>query len=376
MFTFVIANFEIIMTTKEYSNYKQEKISGRYITLKNIEPLLKDIASFFEVTELGKSFLQKHIYKVKIGTGKKRILIWSQMHGNETTGTKAIFDLFNFFKAPKTQKRLRDQILETCTLIVIPILNPDGAKKFTRVNAQEIDLNRDAVDLKAPESILLNTLLHDFKPHYCFNLHDQRPIFSVGVESNPATISFLAPSINEERTVTDKRKETMQVIVAMKKMLEKHIPNQIGRYTDEFYPTATGDNFQKAGFNTILIEAGHYNGDYSREKTREYNFLALLSGIKEISMPKKYNYESYFKIPNNEKKYFDSIYENVILKGKKNKIGVFLKIILFNESIKFIPAYKILNNSDRFSADTIFSKELEFTNIEEFKSYVSIKKME
>lgn len=376
MFTFVIANFKIIMTTKEYSNYKQKNFSGRYITLKNIEPLLKDISNFFEVTELGESFLQKPIYKVKIGTGKKRILIWSQMHGNETTGTKAVFDLFNFLKAPKSQKKLRDQILEACTLIVIPMLNPDGAKKFTRVNAQEIDLNRDAVALKAPESILLNTILHDFRPHYCFNLHDQRPIFSVGVDSFPATISFLAPSIDAERTVTDKRKETMQVIVAMHKVLEARIPNQIGRYTDEFYPTATGDNFQKAGFNTILIEAGHYKGDYSREKTREYNFLALLSGIKEISMPKNYNYESYFKIPNNEKKYFDSIYENIILGGKRNKIGVFLKIILFNEKIKFVPIHKILNNFDSFNADVIISNCLKFKNIEEFKGYVSTKLVE
>ena len=57
----------------------------------------------------------------------------------------------------------------------------------------------------------------------------------------------------------------MNVIVAMNSMLQKIIPNFVGRYTDEFYPTATGDNFQKLGYNTILIESGHYPNDYQRE---------------------------------------------------------------------------------------------------------------
>ena len=67
----------------------------------------------------------------------------------------------------------------------------------------------------------------------------------------------------------------MNVIVAMNNLLQKVIPNHIGRYTDEFYPTATGDNFQKLGFNTILIEAGHYPDDYDREEVRKFNFLHL-----------------------------------------------------------------------------------------------------
>ena len=39
----------------------------------------------------------------------------------------------------------------------------------------------------------------------------------------------------------------MDVIVAMNDLLQQMIPNHVGLYTDEFYPTATGDNFQKLG---------------------------------------------------------------------------------------------------------------------------------
>ena len=65
----------------------------------------------------------------------------------------------------------------------------------------------------------------------------------------------------------------------MNALLEKIIPGHIGRYTDEFYPTATGDNFQKLGHNTILIEAGHYYNDYERDVVRKFNFYALLQGV-------------------------------------------------------------------------------------------------
>ena len=59
------------------------------------------------------------------------------------------------------------------------MLNPDGAEAYTRVNAQGIDLNRDVIDVKALESQVLQQVLKKVNPQYCFNLHDQRTIFSV-----------------------------------------------------------------------------------------------------------------------------------------------------------------------------------------------------
>jgi len=100
----------------------------------------------------------------------------------------------------------------------------------------------------------------------------------------------------------------MNVIVAMNKLLQKIIPDHIGRYTDEFYPTATGDTFQKLGYNTILIEAGHFPKDYDREETRKFNFFALVQGIYHIASASEYNeYLPYFEIPNNQKNFFDII---------------------------------------------------------------------
>ncbi|QTE23137.1 M14 family zinc carboxypeptidase [Polaribacter cellanae] len=289
-----------------YQNEKESTLSGKWITYKDIENLFKKYQPTFEVTQIGTSEEEKPIQQLKIGTGSKKILLWSQMHGNESTGTKALFDLFNCFLNNREEL---STILKACTLVFIPMLNPDGAQVYTRINANGIDLNRDAVDKKAKESKLLRKILEEFNPQFCFNLHDQRTIFNVEGTKNPATISFLAPSEEVTRSLTKGRTETMNVIVAMNKMLQNVIPNYVGRYTDEFYPTATGDNFQKLGFNTILIESGHFPNDYIREESRKYTFFSILQGIYHIATAINFNlYKEYFSIPNNNKIFYDVIH--------------------------------------------------------------------
>lgn len=360
------------MNLKDYKLYKELSLYGRHIAFDSLQPLLNNLN--FENTTIGYSYLNKPIHKIKLGTGKTKVLIWTQMHGNESTGTKAIFDLLNFFDKPLKKVNLRDRILNECTIIIVPMLNPDGAEKYTRVNAQNIDLNRDAVDLKAPESKLLNSLIIKFKPSYCFNLHDQRPIFSVGKKNLSATLSFLAPSEDVDRKLTSGRIKSMKVIVAMNNMLQKYIPNQIGRYTDEFYPTATGDNFQKAGFNTVLIEAGHYKYDYQREKTRGFNFLALIFGLESIANDtKRVDYKDYFKIPNNEKKYFEYLLNNSVLKLKKIKIGVYLEDKLVDGKIVFTKNYQVLPFKTPIYSNKIIHKRLVFSEEEDIVFYINNK---
>lgn len=290
-----------------YKEQKEKLLFGKWITFKDIKKLFEKHSTIFKITEIGTSEENRPIVSLKIGTGKKKILLWSQMHGNESTGTRALFDLFNCFT--NTSEVCLNKILEECTLLFIPMLNPDGSQAYTRVNVNNVDLNRDAVTRAAKESKLLRSILEDFNPQFCFNLHDQRTIFGVEGTKNPATISFLAPSEEETRAITKGRKETMNVIVAMNTLLQSMIPNYIGRYTDEFYPTATGDNFQKLGFNTILIESGHFPYDYNREEARKFTFFSILQGIYHIAITSDFSsFQSYFDIPNNQKIFYDVIH--------------------------------------------------------------------
>ncbi len=290
-----------------FNKEKETALFGRWIRLADITPVILKHEKNTSVKQIGFSEQQRPIYSIQLGTGKKKILIWSQMHGNESTGTKVIFDLLNTLtqsEAPCIQ-----QILNTCTLQIIPMLNPDGAEVYTRVNSKKVDLNRDAVERSAIESKILRNALDTFQPDFSFNLHDQRTIFGVEGTTKPATISFLAPSEDVDRALTAGRIQTMNIIVAMNNLLQQVIPNGVGRYTDEFYPTATGDNFQKLGYNTVLIEAGHYPNDYEREMTRKYHFFALLQGIYHIAMNDDYtSYKRYFDIPNNVKNFYDVVH--------------------------------------------------------------------
>lgn len=348
-----IYNTQLSGIVKEYAAIKNDLLFGRYITYKNIEPVLQQLESEFKINILGASNLCQPIPLVELGNGPIKILMWSQMHGNESTTTKAVFDLLNAFRAENGINVL-DNILESCTIKLIPMLNPDGAAAYTRVNANNIDLNRDAKNLMEPESKLLKEVFEQFQPDFCFNLHDQRTIFSAGSTNNPATLSFLTPSSDPDRTITPQREVSMQIIASIAQDLKAYLPNNIGRYDDSFNINCTGDSFQSAGVPTILFEAGHFPGDYEREKTREFVFLALVSALKAISTNSysKIAAQAYFELPENEKLFNDVILRSAKLNNFETDIAIQFKEEVKNGKVSFVPiiekiAHKISNYGHR-----------------------------
>ena len=353
-----------------FNSNKENSLIGKWIRLKDIEPLLKLNSEKYIIKKIGNSFLKKPIYSVTLGKGAIKILMWTQMHGNEATATKVVFDLLNVFSNKDTPAHILE-ILNLCTIKIIPILNPDGALAYTRVNAQQIDLNRDAVALKAPESRILRTVLTKFNPDFCFNLHDQRNIYSVAKTRQPASISFLSPSTERLKKLTPTRIRAMSIICTMFKALKSDLPNCVSRYNDEFYPNATGDNFQKDGYCTILVEAGHIKDDYNREKVRYYYFKAILTGLLSIANKSYINENSYAKIPQNNTYYLDVIYNNVILKGKNISVGILYIENIYKNKVKKTPSIKKYGDLSNYGANTIIdSKGIKINSINEFLSKI------
>ena len=292
-----------------FSQFTESNLHGRYITNQHIEPLLER-DSIGKVDKIGLSVQKKPIFQIFFGTGKTKILFWSQMHGNESTATKALFDLFNFLNSDHEAAK---NILEKYSLCFIPILNPDGAKNYTRENADGADLNRDFTLFTQPESKILFDAFMRFKPEYCFNLHDQRTIFGAGNTGFPATISFLAPAFDDERNYNESRKRAVCVINTMNEVLQNLIPNQVGRFDDKFNLNCAGDRFQSESAATILIEAGHFANDYNREITRKYFFISLVAALQADSEAdfNDSDIQEYLNIPQNKIVFYDFVYKNI-----------------------------------------------------------------
>ncbi len=335
---------------KWFSTYKESLLFGRYIHLDTITPLIDNLSSINEVLvrQLGTSENDAPIHLIRLGNGTKKLLYWSQMHGNESTTTKAIFDFIKLLV--DSTNEIAVNLLDNCTFYIIPMLSPDGAKAYTRLNYNQVDLNRDAQNKTQKESIVLSDIIREIQPDYAFNLHGQRTIFSAGNTNHSATVSFLSPAANKKRTVTHCRKIAMEIIAEMNTVLQQYIPDSVGRYDDGFNINCVGDTLSDMDIPTILFEAGHYKNDYNREKTREYIFYALITSANYISSTviKGDAYQAYFDIPENEKCFYDIIIRDVILDKKEVDIAIQYTEELFENDIKFIPKIVKIANLKNF----------------------------
>jgi Zinc carboxypeptidase len=334
-----------------FLQFKEQSIQGRYLTLEMILPILKRHNTNNQLKHVGNSVQQKPIYTYQIGTGKTKIFLWSQMHGNESTTTKALLDFINFLNS---DTELAKMLLEDFTFLAIPILNPDGAELYTRENANKVDLNRDSQDLTQPESNTLRGVFELFQPDYCFNLHDQRTIFGVADTGKPATVSFLAPSYNEARDINTTRLKAINVITNINKVLQNYIPGQVGRFDDSFNINCIGDTFQFLGVPTILFEAGHFADDYQREETRKYIFISLLASFTTLFENDVVDNEinQYLNIPQNKVVFYDFIYKNIKINYDGNEIitnfAVQYKEELIDGNVKFNAYIAAIDNLDSY----------------------------
>lgn len=316
---------------ENYDNYKETQLNKRRVnpsTLLKLTESLKNNQDF-DIEPLGKSLEGRKINLIRYGTGKTKVLLWSQMHGDESTATRALFDIFNFLSANDDFNNLRELIKSKLALFFIPMLNPDGAERFTRRNAMQIDLNRDAERLQFPEALILKSVRDSIQPEFGFNLHDQMKYYTAGNTFKSAALSFLAPAFNYEKDINGVRANTMKVIVDIKNQLNQFIPGHLGRYSDDFEPRAFGDNMVKWGTSSILIESGWWKDDNDKQFVRKLNFLAIISALHSIATGSyaNNNIEDYFSIPQNEKLLFDIILRNAFIefKGNKYRIDVAIK---------------------------------------------------
>jgi hypothetical protein len=259
----------------------------------------------FILERVGSSLEGRSINMLTIGSGPYRVLLWSQMHGDEPTATAALFDVFEYFQRHRNDPVVQ-RMLSSLTLYVIPMLNPDGAERFQRRNAQGIDVNRDALSLQTPEGRTLKAVRDRFNPRIGFNLHNQSWGTSVGDPPRPASISLLSVAYDKPRSENAGRRLTKKLCAIIRDALEPFASGQIGRYDDEFEVRAFGDNITLWGTPVVLIETGPFPSSEPDPPLVRMNFVAIVTALDALATgnveradPKRYE-----SLPLNESRMF------------------------------------------------------------------------
>lgn len=127
------------------------------------------------------------VFKTDI-KASKYLYLMAGVHGDEVEGVYVLKELFNWLQ--------QEHSLKDMPIIVIPILNVDGYRAQTRVNAHLVDLNRNLPTkdwspkasqpkynpgpkaLSEPENQFLVKMLDKHKPGMIISFHTWKPILN------------------------------------------------------------------------------------------------------------------------------------------------------------------------------------------------------
>ncbi|MFA5292440.1 MAG: DUF2817 domain-containing protein [Phycisphaerae bacterium] len=126
----------------------------------------------------GTSVKGKTIRYTKFGDGPNSTLLIASIHGDEQAGALLLKRFCGYLK--ENRNLFCDK-----TIIIIPLVNPDGFAKKTRCNANKVDLNRNFPSanrindqtngifaLSEPESWSLYKIINTFRPNNIITFHD------------------------------------------------------------------------------------------------------------------------------------------------------------------------------------------------------------
>jgi hypothetical protein len=304
-----------------YSNYGEYRLDHVSPALCKHATVMRELGEciasgkgLLTMAAVGSSIASRSISLITAGKGPKKVLLWSQMHGDESTATLALLDIFNFLVKASAKEKWIARMLGEITIHAIPMLNPDGAERVDRRTAVGIDMNRDAMALATPEAQILRQMQKQLKPAFGFNLHDQE-LSSVGASGAVTALALLAPAADEKKTKTPGRLRAMRVASLLARTLSQFAHDHIACYDDAFEPRAFGDNMQKWGTSTVLIESGQWPGDPDKNFIRKLNFVGILTALRSIGdgSYQDVDLDYYTSLPPNTKRIYDIIIRSVQL---------------------------------------------------------------
>lgn len=135
-------------------------------------------SSRIERGTLGQSVEGREIPYLRISAGefgadrdnRTLALIFALQHGNEHSGLEGTLEM-----ALELARGDHDELLAHTDLLVVPSVNPDGADRYQRRNAADVDLNRSHLILDGVEVEALRELFHRWEPEVTLDIHEYFP---------------------------------------------------------------------------------------------------------------------------------------------------------------------------------------------------------
>jgi hypothetical protein len=119
-----VTNDNQVYSVNGFTNYEE--------MVNRLQQIVSNSQGRVDLSVVGQSNQGRDIYQARVGTGDKVILIESEIHGNEKTGTEALLNILQYVgssNSPEASK-IREQI----TLVVLPKMNPDASELDRRGN--------------------------------------------------------------------------------------------------------------------------------------------------------------------------------------------------------------------------------------------------
>ncbi len=146
---------------------------------------------YFREMTIGRSVEGRPIECEIFGDGPEVILIIATIHGDEPAGTPLVRELSDHL-------RNHPRLLDGRRIVIVPVANPDGMKKYLRHNVRGVDLNRNfpagnyataskhgESPLSEPESQALHRLMQEYPPARIVSIHQPTTL--------PACIDYDGP---------------------------------------------------------------------------------------------------------------------------------------------------------------------------------------
>ena len=191
----------------------------------HIEPLL----SAYNTIVIGHSEAGLPIHRIRIGTGKTKVLMWSQMHGNESTTTKSVFDLLRYLQSEEVYSKLYSFRLslsstlmgQRYTLDSMPIKLISIEMRLTYLKSKVGYCARSLMNFL----LIMHSIYMISVPFLALRLSQQH-------------FSLLAPAFDKERSFNDCRTKAAQLAASVFQGLQSSsIASQIGRFDDNSIQT-------------------------------------------------------------------------------------------------------------------------------------------